>query len=826
MQACFMAGCVIVALSCGWTRGEGSVSAASEPASLSADLRKLIEADWIDQDRRWDSSKSLRAVPPPANIDNATSAVARQRPAGSNAGPFLLSHTGQILEQAGELVQRLKGTAIAEQLGPLKVDLRKMVARLTERVAASNVPENERKALYLDARRLLRRIAMANPLLAGIDRLLFIKRHDPQGVVHMCDQYYGCNAVPGGGLYVLEDPFGENPRLVNLLEDSRVDSGRLKGRKLEGGSFLSPSVSHDGRTVYFAHGECGAWPEFQGRENYTWSPETSYHVFRCNADGSGLVQITDGDSDDFDPCELPGGRIVFTSLRRGGFLRCGRHCPTYTLHSMEPDGRDIICLSFHETHEWHPTVDHHGMLVFTRWDYVDRDTNVAHHIWVSYPDGRDPRSFHGNYPANRNRNTRPWMEQSIRAIPGSHKFVAVAGAHHGHAFGSLVLIDHRLEDDGAAGQLTRLTPDMPFPEAEVPYQQAKAFGTPWPLSEMDYLCAYDANMTNRGIYWMDANGNRELIYRDPEINALSPMPLRARPRPPVIPDRTVQTAHAIEAAGGMVPPSTVAVMNVYDSDFQWPAGTTIEALRVIQVLPKSTPVPNKPRIGVGTQTNARRVLGTVPVETDGSAYFEAPSNMQIYFQALDQRGMAVQSMRSGTYLHPGEHLGCQGCHEPKNRPAAPMPSLPLALHRSPSQLQPGPVGSSPFNYVQLVQPVLDRHCVDCHANEKAIDLSGALAGEFTTSYNNLAGKYGFYFESTNGSIKTCRNGGARSIAGEFGALAAPLTKYLDKSHYGVELPPEDFARVTLWLDCNSEFLGAYENPEVQRRGIPVKPSLH
>ena len=46
------------------------------------------------------------------------------------------------------------------------------------------------------------------------------------------------------------------------------------------------------------------------------------------------------------------------------------------------------------------------------------------------------------------RESRPWMEMNIRAIPGSHKYVATTGAHHGHAFGSLVLIDPRVEDDG------------------------------------------------------------------------------------------------------------------------------------------------------------------------------------------------------------------------------------------------------------------------------------------------------------------------------------------------------------------------------------------
>ena len=104
------------------------------------------------------------------------------------------------------------------------------------------------------------------------------------------------------------------------------------------------------------------------------------------------------------------------------------------------------------------------MLVYTRWDYVDRDTNIAHHIWTCYPDGRDPRSFHGNYPTRRE--SRPWMEMGIRAIPGLAQVRGLTGAHHGHEFGSLVLIDPRVEDDGGMSQLTRLTPDVPFPEAE------------------------------------------------------------------------------------------------------------------------------------------------------------------------------------------------------------------------------------------------------------------------------------------------------------------------------------------------------------------------
>ena len=720
------------------------------------------------------------------------------------------------LARGRQLVERIKAKADPRRLGPLTAELEKLTAR------RAKADEKDRPAIDLAARRLVRKIALCNPLL-NFDKILFIKRHDAGGPYHMCDQYYGCNAKPGGGLFVLSDAFSENPKLTDLLANSVVRNGRLKGRKLQGGSFLSPELSYDGKTILFAYSECKA------KKTYTWAPTYSYHIFKVNADPGApghLVQLTDGPADDFDPCFLPNGRIVFITERRGGYLRCGRHCPVYTMYSMADDGSDIICLSFHETHEWHPSVDNDGMIVYSRWDYVDRDTNIAHHIWTCYPDGRDPRSFHGNYPQRRN--SRPWMEMSIRAIPNSQKYVATAAGHHGHAFGSLVMIDPWLRDDNAMSQLTRLTPDVRFPEAEGNTRKLAAYATAWPLSEDDYLCAYDAKARNHGIYWIDRHGNRELIYRDPKIASLSPIPLRPRRKPPVIPTATTQTALARKAPGARDRKATVSVVNVYDSDFPWPTGTKITALRIIQVLPKSTAPPNKPRIGVANQTNARAVLGTVPVEADGSVFFEAPVGKAIYFQALDASGMAVQSMRSATYVHPGERLTCNGCHEPKHRRSPQPPRLAAAFQRAPSKIKPDADGSNPFNYPRLVQGVLDRNCVDCHPKKKALDLTGTLAkkGGFTQSYNSLAGKYGFYFHVTNGSINTGVHGGSRTIAGKFGARAAPLMKYLDKRHYKVQLSEADRHRIVLWLDCNSEFLGAYEDAQAQARGEVVQPSLH
>jgi len=748
-------------------------------------------------------------------------AVAAGRPPQVKPAPAAgsLAAIRDTVDRAGKLADRLRPSADPKRLVPLSEELAKLEKRLAELEAAGDAPEDVRRGLLAEAQQIKRRIAFANPLL-NFDKLLFIKRHDAGGPYHMCDQYYGCNAKPGGGLFVLHDPFGPNPKLTNVLENSVVQNGRLKGQKLDSGSFLSPELSYDGKTILFAYSECKA------KKTYTWAPEFSYHIFKVNADGTNLVQLTDGPADDFDPCFLPNGRIVFISERRGGYLRCGRHCPVYTMFSMAPDGSDIICISFHETHEWHPSVNNEGMIVYTRWDYVDRDTNIAHHIWLCYPDGRDPRSYHGNYPINRG--SRPWMEQSIRAIPNSHKYVATTGSHHGHAFGSLVLIDHQVKDDNAMSQLTRLTPECRFPEAEGGkggIRGAQMYATPWPVSEDDYLCVYDPQSRNHALYWIDRFGNKELLYRDERIPCLSPIPLRPRKRPPVLPEATTQTAAAKAANGGKDRPATISVMNVYDADFEWPADTKITDLRIIQVLPKSTAPPNQPRIGVANQTNARAVLGTVPVEKDGSAYFEAPVGMPIYFQALNDRGLAVQSMRSATYVHPGERLNCQGCHEPKHRPPSKPAATPLAMRRGPSKILPDVSGSNPFNYPRLVQDVLDRNCVDCHQKKKALDLTGAPTGGFTRSYTNLAGKYGFYFHVTNGSINTGVHGGSRTIAGKFGAQAAPLMKYLGKEHYGVALSDEDFHRITLWLDCNSEFLGAYEDAAAQVRGEIVRPSL-
>lgn len=697
----------------------------------------------------------------------------------------------------------------------------------------------------------------------GAREILFVKRHRST-YQHMCDQFYGRTQRPGGGLFVLTIPEDGNITKVavrNLLENSVVENGRLKGKKLEGGSFLSPDVSFDGKKIAFAYVECTGPSDHFWHLDVTkghWDIGRSYHIFTCNSDGSELRQITDGTWNDFDPCWLPNGRVAFISERRNGYLRCGRECPTYTLYDMNPDGTKMRCLSYHETNEWNPSVTNDGKILYTRWDYVDRYGCIVHHPWLTSLDGRDPREVHGNYS---HRHRRADAEFDCRAIPGSPKYIATGGPHHGQSYGSLIIIDPRVEDDDAMGPVKRITPDVGFPESQ---GGGEVYGTPWALNEKFFLCVADfayqpgagipgaaRGRGNDGIYIGDVFGNRELLYRDPEIACISPMPLKARPVPPVQPDlidpedivdqpyvgirENVRSAYASDEEARKIAPKTgepltgtMSLVNVYDSLRPFPEATKIKELRIIQLLPMSVPSGAPPHhtgkqeaSSLDSVNIARAVLGTVPVEPDGSAHFELPAEIEFQFQAIDEDGLAVQSMRSSSYLQPGENLSCNGCHEQKLTAPVRYTVQPQAFSRPASKIVPENVpGAYPFSYPRLVQPVLDQHCVDCHAKPESKTFSLAkepIRNRFYESYNNLVSKYGF----------TNYGDPLRTTPGKFGAKAAPLYKILKDGHYDVKLSDEEMHRIVLWLDCISNFYGVYEKEggEAQLRGEVVFPTL-
>jgi len=769
-----------------------------------------------------------------------------------------------VLRRTAALLDHIRKMTGAQDMSGLARTLAALGARV-KAVPISNA--TARYALYEKICAVRRKIAFRNPLL-NFDKIIFLGRRMP-GTRHMNPQYCGFVGVRGGGVFVLDKAFTDKPVLRNMLGKARFGSGRLKGKALADGAIAGLELDWDARTLYFAWTEAklgtkqpprpdGAWfPEARFTYHVSagyWAPESCYHIIKASIDpvrgtardGGSLTQVTDGPWNDHDPCVLPNGRLAFISERRGGYGRChGQPFPTYTLYGMRADGSDIIPLSYHETNEWHPSVTNEGMILYTRWDYVDRDADIAHHPWLCYPDGRDPRSYHGNYPEN-DPKVRPTMEMHCRAIPGSHRYVAVAAPHHGLFYGSLVLVDHRIRDDRRCSQLKRITPEECFPEAEGRWGRY-AYGTPWPLSEDVFLAVYNPSTKDRfsgrhDLYLVDSFGNRIPLATLPDgLNCLDPFPLRPRKRPPVIPSLT-QQAREDRPADGKIRQATISVMNVYEAELPWPKNTKITALRVIQVHPKTTFRHTDPEVGCGKNSLTRSVLGTVPVEADGSCHFVAPVGVPIYFQALDSRGLAVQTMRSAAYVHPGERLTCIGCHEDKHKQSPVAGKLPLAMQKPPAMLKPEfPEATMPITFPRLVQPVLDKHCLPCHVkNRKAPSLHGTRFGKngWSEAYWTLA-KHA-WCKHGNGHGPFGRgdgwqlNGTSNSIPGKVGAKASKLLDMLDSGHIppgsasadgkpNVTLPPEAMRRLTLWMDANSVFYGDYKNTPAQAKG--ARPTI-
>jgi len=505
---------------------------------------------------------------------------------------------------------------------------------------------------------------------------------------------------------------------------------------------------------------------------------------------------------------------------------------------MKDDGTDITPLSYYETSEWHPSVNNDGQIVYTRWDYTDRENCLGSHLWICGPDGTNPRAPHGNYPLPYttlpghtpwktapdgreidSRSGAPYTEMGIRAIPGSHRYIATGAPHHGEVFGSLCMIDTRVEDDHHTSQVRRITPEEPFPETEMPARNQYRYGTPWPLSEDFYLCNEWENLV-----LLDRFGNKELLCelpllpgkQDERLRLVTPIPFRARPKPPEIPMRTNQG----ENAGSEAPKATVSVLNVYDSDLPFPKDTKIKWLRVTQDILKENHAMGEPMIGYERENTPRIPLGVVPVEPDGSVYFEAPVAKELIFQALDENHMAVQSMRSTAFVHAGEQLSCVGCHEPNSK-APTLRGKPLAYQRPPSKLAPEMQPVEPISYYRQIKPIFDNKCVGCHTAQGK--------GPKDMSYEALREGYTFWFSGAM-SGDMCSpysgvHGGSRTIPGRFGARASLIGKaLLSESHRDV-ISAEERQKIILWLDSNSLRLGAYTREESQLKGELVWPNV-
>ncbi len=626
--------------------------------------------------------------------------------------------------------------------------------------------------LYVRAFRLKNRVALSNPLI-DFDRLLFVKRLT-YNTSHIYTTYFdGSHRYgEGGGLYTLSPvrPDGAVSPIVNELSDTAI--------------YRDPDLSWDATRVLFS---------------YKPDRPTPCRIYEVGIDGSGLRQLTHSDYDDIDPCYLPSGKVMFVSTRCRRVVLCHNAFTVSVLYTMRGDGSDVRCVSTNTVNEFTPSVLEDGRVAYTRWEYVDKHLGNNQSMWIADPDGGSPTHVAGEHWG-------PITLWEPRQIPGSPKIVTTLAPHMPIAVGAIALVD-TADNCASPAIYDNLTPEIPPPHHFGWHRpQMGYYCNPYPLSEDYFIVAYaygpdDREATGYGLYLFDRWNNRDLIYRDPGISCFEAIPVEPRARPPAIPEA--------EPADTNV--GRFCVIDVYEGLPGIERGS-VEYLRVIQEIPKPVSAQCS---GYGLQYPVmsnyghlalKRLLGTVPVEDDGSAHFEAPADAALYFAALDEDFMEIQRMRALTQVAPGETISCIGCHE--HRTTAPPNTVPAAMKRSASPIAPPPGGARAIDFVRDVQPVLDRHCARCHTGEKPsgdLDLSPAPTNLFNVAYESLT-KRGVvdYIDVRRSDSLPLRP------PKYYGSHASKLVEALRTSHkQRVSLPAEDFRTLVTWIDLNAPYYGTY-----------------
>ena len=532
-----------------------------------------------------------------------------------------------------------------------------------------------------------------------------------------------------------------------------------------------------------------------------------------------LPLIDEPDVHNYDACYLPDGRIVFTSTAPFIGVPCvGGASKVANLYLRERDGR-IRRLTNDQDHNWCPTVLNNGRILYQRWEYADIAHAFMRLLFHANPDGSHQMEYYGS------NSFWPTAMFFARPIPNHPtKVVAVIGGHHDPPRqGELVIFDPAKGRHEASGVVQRIPG---FGKKVEPVVLDGLIGGSWPrflhpypLNEKYFIVSCKPTKTSLwGIYLVDVFDNFLLLYEESGQAMLEPIPLRKTLRQPVLPD--------------MVDPNqkeaTVLLMDVYRGPgLQGVPRGTVKSLRLISYEFTFHGFGGEPdRVGFDGPWDVKRIIGTVPVETDGSAHFCVPANMPVAVQPLDAEGKALALMRSWFTGMPGEVVSCVGCHESQNS-TPPFQSRPMAVLRPPSKAKPWYGPPRGFSFVREVQPVLDAYCIQCHHGQpldngqKTFDLTARPAEDVPSSFQmHFTPSYVELHRFVH--IPTLESDAHLLPARDFHADTSKLIQILRDDHYGVRLDAEAWDRLITWIDLNAPAHGTWK--EVVGH-IPAKANL-
>jgi formylglycine-generating enzyme required for sulfatase activity len=570
---------------------------------------------------------------------------------------------------------------------------------------------------------------------------------------------------------------------------------------------------------------------------FTQSDETNYKIFEMNTDGTGLRQVsqTPDDVDCFEPCYLPDGRIIVNSNAPYQSVPCWhglKDAFVANLYVMDADGSNMRRLTFDQDHDFHPFVRHNGQVVYSRWDYTGINRIFLRPVMSMNPDGTSQRALYGS---------NSWFPNGLyypKELPGQvGQFLCVLAGYHGSfRSGTLAVIDINKgtkEDEGFVCQISGTgKPVEPEFRDTLTGRVWPQFITPTPVTDRVFLTSAWKDVRDRsiGIYVADMDDNVTLLHSEEEYAFLEPIPLLERTQPPVLADRVNLDS----------PKATAYIQDIYYGPGlkDVPRGT-IESVRVIAYDFGYIGLAGNDIIGLSGPWEAMRILGTVPVEEDGSATFRVPANTPIAFQALDTEGKAVQLMRSWVTGMPGETMSCVGCHESSSD--TPLPQRTIASDKAPRSLDPWYGPARGFDFAREVQPVLNRYCVSCHNQDNKLDLrseehfpdyAGRLPGrlnyqrmhEFHKKEFDNKVLYTPAYEALVPYIRRVNVGDDVSLLepGEYHADTSLLVQILEAGHEGVVMDEESWSRLVTWIDLNGPCHGTW--PDVYNMPIPEEPN--
>ncbi len=529
------------------------------------------------------------------------------------------------------------------------------------------------------------------------------------------------------------------------------------------GGIRDPQVHYDGKKILFSYRKGGTDP---------------YHLYEIGANGKRLTQLTDSPYDDIEPTYLPDGDIMFCSSRCKRWVNCWL-TNVAVLYRCGPDGSRVRQISSNTEHDNTPWPLPDGRVLYQRWEYVDRSQVHYHHLWTANPDGTGQMVYYGNF--------HPGIVMiDAKPIPGTDKIVAGFSPGHGRrdhdGYVTIVSPKKGPDDQGSARRVS----------------ERSDCRDPYPLSEDCFLVAQ-----GRKLVAMNGQGETQVVYELASAMAKKgyhchePRPLRARPR-----ERVQAAKSDLTKSTG-----TLVLSDVYEGRNM--AGVKPGEIKKLLIL-ESLPMPihfhgGMQPISIGGTFTLERVLGTVPVEADGSAHFELPAVRSFFFVALDEHDDSVKRMQSFMSVMPGETQSCVGCHErrttaPENRNQNAL----LALKRPPSAIQALKDIPEVFDFPRDIQPILDKHCVKCHdhrSRKAGVVLSGGRGPRYTHSYLTMTSR---------GLIADGRNKPVSNLAPRaIGSSARRLMKKIDGEHHEVKVTDHERDMIRYWIEAGASYPGTY-----------------